>query len=158
MRRQTSSALCYSSFIVQEHGLDYQRLLDSSSYKEEYRADMIRWGEERRDKEPGYFCSLACDDAPIKPVWVVSDTRRPTDMGYFVSRYCTVTVRVCAREDVRRERGWRFTAGVDDAPSECALDNYLCDCTITNNGVEHQLSTQLTKLVEHIRTKSSSSS
>lgn len=26
-----------------EHGLDYKRLLDSSSYKEQYRVDMIRY-------------------------------------------------------------------------------------------------------------------
>ena len=122
-------------------------------YKEQYRVDMIRWGEEKRDKEPGYFCSLACQQAQKSPIWVVSDARRPTDIAYFESQFNTVTVRVCAGEDIRKKRGWSFTEGVDDAPSECALDGYSCDVTITNEGVEQLLLPQLTLLVDQLRTK-----
>ena len=53
----------------QEHGLDFQRLLDASAYKELYRQDMIRWGEERRHADPGFFCRMAVAGA-VQPVWV----------------------------------------------------------------------------------------
>ncbi len=59
---------------AREHDLDIQRLMDSSSYKEVYRRDMIPWGEEKRNQDPGYFCQLATAEA-VKPVWLVCDTR-----------------------------------------------------------------------------------
>lgn len=142
-----------------------ERLLDSSSYKEAHRPDMIRWGEERRDKDPAYFCQLAVAEAD-KPVWLVCDARRPSDMTFFTTHYSTVTVstytaahhhstavcvcdqvKVVASEGVRRERGWEWRAGVDDAPSECALDNYHCQLLLSNNGDENMLTRQL----EHMR-------
>lgn len=120
---------------MQDNGLDLDRLMDSSAYKETYRKAMIVWGEEMRTKDPGYFCRLATREAD-KPVWLVCDARRKTDVDYFKSHYGgrTITVRVEASEAVRVGRGWVFTAGVDDAESECGLDDYHCDVTITNNG------------------------
>lgn len=56
-------------FSPQEHGLDFQRLLDASAYKETYRQDMIRWGEEKRCADPGFFCRTAVEGA-AQPVWV----------------------------------------------------------------------------------------
>ncbi|KAG7218832.1 hypothetical protein INR49_019674 [Caranx melampygus] len=54
---------------AQEHGLDLDQLLGSGLYKEQYRADMIRWGESRRRQDPGFFCRLATRGAR-QPVWV----------------------------------------------------------------------------------------
>lgn len=54
--------------------------------------DMIRWGEERRDKDPAYFCEMATLEAD-KPVWLVCDARRPTDMHFFTSHYPCFTVK-----------------------------------------------------------------
>lgn len=53
----------------QEHGLDFQRLLDASTYKEAYRRDMIRWGEEKRQADPGFFCRKIVEGV-CQPVWV----------------------------------------------------------------------------------------
>lgn len=55
---------------------------------------MIRWGEERRDKDPAYFCQLAVVAAD-KPVWLVCDARRPSDMDFFTTLYSTITVSNC---------------------------------------------------------------
>jgi phosphomevalonate kinase len=107
--------------------------MDSTPYKEQYRYDMIRWGEEKRKTDPGYFCRR-CTESAAHPVWIVADARRPTDMEYFSSRYNCVSVRVYANEETRKERGWIFRAGVDDSDSECALDEYKCDITVDNNG------------------------
>ena len=131
--------------LVQEKGLDLARLLDSSEYKEQYRGEMIKWGENRRIQDVGYFCWRATEGAS-KPIWVISDARRPTDMEYFCNQFHCVTVRVTAREDVRKSRGWVFTSGVDDAPSECALDAFSCDVVIENNGNEEVLMGDLEKL------------
>ena len=124
--------------VLQEKGLDLARLLDSSAYKEQYRVEMIKWGEEGRMQDAGYFCRRATEGAS-KPVWVISDARRPSDMEYLCTQFQCVTVRVTASEEVRRCRGWIFTSGVDDAASECALDTFSCNVVIGNNEDEEVL-------------------
>ncbi|MGH0189576.1 UNVERIFIED_CONTAM: hypothetical protein FKN15_036568 [Acipenser sinensis] len=37
---------------------------------------MIRWGEEKRNADPGYFCRLIVRDVP-QPVWVRDRTPEP---------------------------------------------------------------------------------
>ncbi|XP_077989409.1 phosphomevalonate kinase-like [Glandiceps talaboti] len=122
---------------AKEHGLDLDRLLDASEYKEQYRAAMIRWGEDRRKQEPDYFCKLATlGENTEKPIWVISDARRKTDVAYFKTTYptATVTVRVEADLPVREQRGFLFRKGVDDAESECGLDEGIgWDVVIQNN-------------------------
>lgn len=111
---------------------------------------MIKWGEEIRRSDPGYFCSLAIKSA-TKPIWIVSDCRRPTDMQYFTSNYNCVSIRVCASEETRKQRGWIYTHGIDDAPSECSLDTYSCDCHVTNNGDQSLLMHDLNPIVKKIK-------
>ena len=73
---------------------------------------MIQWGEERRNKDPSFFCRLATEGAE-HPVWIISDARRTTDLQYFRSQYpqC-IAVRIQADEAVRVERGFAFTPGM----------------------------------------------
>ena len=99
---------------LQDHGLDLTRLLDATEYKEHYRADMIRWGEEKRNADPSYFCNLVTTGpGSEKPVWIISDARRLTDVAYFEEHYAEqlIRVRVQAKESVRESRGWKFAAG-----------------------------------------------
>ena len=119
-----------------ENDLDYSRLLDSSTYKEDHRKEMIIWGEQKRSQDPKFFCDLAVQDAMIrsqsletgtKSVWVVSDARRPSDVEYFVEgfgRNEVCLVRVETSVEIRAERGFKFEHGVDNADSECALDDF----------------------------------
>ncbi|NWZ59617.1 PMVK kinase, partial [Haliaeetus albicilla] len=139
----------------QEHGLDFQRLLDASAYKEMYRQDMIRWGEEKRCADPGFFCRTAVEGA-AQPVWVVSDTRRLSDVEWFRDVYGDVvqTVRVVATEETRKRRNWVFVTGVDDTESECGLDQGVAfDWVITNNGDERSLDEQLEMLLQSLRSR-----
>ncbi|KAI1885966.1 hypothetical protein AGOR_G00209190 [Albula goreensis] len=108
---------------ARERGLDFKELLGSGQYKEQYRADMIAWGERRRKQDPGFFCRLAQRSA-TQPVWIVSDARRLSDLQWFWTEYPNQTrcIRVEASEHTRRQRGWEFTSGIDDAESECGLD------------------------------------
>ena len=111
--------ICIESFLIilsffKEHNLDFEKLLDATEYKEKYRADMIAWGEERRKKDPSFFCQLATSDGLNKKVWVISDARRRTDVDYFRQRYCnaTITLRVECDNVTREQRGFNFTKGI----------------------------------------------
>ncbi|XP_061838986.1 phosphomevalonate kinase isoform X1 [Nerophis lumbriciformis] len=130
---------------AQEHGLDLDQLLGPGLYKERYRADMIRWGEARRQQDPGFFCRLATRGTR-QPVWVVSDARRLSDLQWFWTHFPQQTrcVRVKSSEETRKQRGWSFTSGVDDAESECGLDSGVhFDWTVTNETDAPSLDEQL---------------
>merc|ERR1712008_289791 len=105
---------------------DLDRLLDATEYKEKYRGKMIQWGEDKRRQDPGYFCRLASSGPGCEaPVWVISDARRHTDVQDFEEHYAdrVLRIRVQAEDSVRQQRGWHFTPGIDDAESECGLDD-----------------------------------
>ncbi|XP_016353483.1 phosphomevalonate kinase-like [Sinocyclocheilus anshuiensis] len=53
---------------AKDHNLDYEELLGCGQYKESYRADMIRWGEMKRQQDSGFFCRLAIKHA-TQPIW-----------------------------------------------------------------------------------------
>ena len=119
---------------AQLHNLNFEELLTDSPYKDVYRKEMIVLGESRRNADPGHYCRLATKHAS-KQCWIVTDNRRETDIQYFKSQYpdkCLV-VRVTASEEVRKERGWVWKSGVDDAVSECGLDRCQYDVVVTNN-------------------------
>ncbi|XP_008302714.1 phosphomevalonate kinase [Stegastes partitus] len=145
---------------AQEHSLELDQLLGSGPYKERYRADMIHWGETRRRQDPGFFCRLATRGAR-QPVWVVSDARRLSDIQWFVSKFPqqTRSVRVQCSEETRTQRGWSFTAGVDDAESECGLDSGVqFDWIITNEADAPSLDEQLQPILKLAEEAASSSS
>ncbi|XP_039705739.1 phosphomevalonate kinase isoform X2 [Pteropus medius] len=139
----------------QEHGLDFQRLLDASIYKEAFRREMILWSDEKRQADPGCFCRKAVEGFS-QPVWLVSDARRMSDVQWFREAYGPVmqTVRVVASEQSRQQRGWVFTPGVDDVESECGLDNFGdFDWVIENHGDERRLQEQLENLLDFIHSR-----
>lgn len=148
---------------AEEHGLDLDQLLGPGPYKEQYRADMICWGETRRSRDPGFFCRLATRGVQ-QVVWVVSDARRLSDLQWFWAEFPqqTRSVRVQSSEKTRMQRGWSFTAGVDDAESECGLDSGVeFDWVITNDADALSLDEQLQpilKLAKEVSSSSSSSS
>ncbi|XP_014614869.1 PREDICTED: phosphomevalonate kinase [Polistes canadensis] len=134
-------------------GLDLNKLLDNSEYKEQYRFEMIKWSESIRKKDSGYFCRAAIDMYNVrdKPIWIVSDTRRKTDIHWFQENYKGLckTIRVIANPELRQQRGWKFVAGIDDAETECDLDDFdNWDLKIENNG--NDVETILEKILELI--------
>merc|ERR1711953_1294997 len=105
---------CYA----RDHGLDYEKMLSASDYKEKYRLDMINWSTKIRRQDYTYFCKAATDkyEADRFPVWIVSDCRRETDVQYFQETYGSIvaTIRIVASDTARTERGWVFTPSIDD--------------------------------------------
>ncbi|XP_035919283.1 probable phosphomevalonate kinase [Anopheles stephensi] len=107
-------------------GLHLDELLSDGAYKERYRKEMIEWSDARRQEDYGVFCRAACTTVD-RPICIVSDIRRKTDVRYFRETYGPErirTVRIEASEAIRAERGWQFQTGVDDVQSECDLDDY----------------------------------
>ncbi|XP_039954134.1 probable phosphomevalonate kinase [Bactrocera tryoni] len=115
--------------------LNLSELLSDGPYKEKYRKDMIEWSDSVRMTDFGYFCRSAMLHAQAEFV-IVSDVRRKTDIKYFHENYgsLVLTIRINTKDTVRVERGWVFTNGVDDVPSECDLDDYnQWDVVLQNN-------------------------
>jgi len=141
------------SAFAREHGLDYEALLTAGPYKEKYRESMVKWGEEKRKSDAGYFINLATAELThaqrSKGFVIVTDCRRKSDFEYFKSNFGEwplCTVRIHSNEAVRKERGFVFQSGIDDAETECDLDdyahNFLFDNSMTN--------TPITTLVEFL--------
>lgn len=72
-----------------------------------------------------------------KPIIIVSDIRRRTDVDYFTSLDIPLlAVRINASDEERKERGWVATEGVDDVASECDLDDFDEWDFVINNDTE----------------------
>jgi len=138
---------CYAK----EHGLDFEKMLSASDYKERYRLDMINWSTAIRNEDYTYFCKAAEDkyEAAKYPVWIVSDCRRGTDVKYFKEKYSgrVKTVRITASDEARGTRGWKYTEGIDDMETECGLDDLAHDIVL-DNSIEGDGSDLIQKLAE----------
>lgn len=135
--------------------LDFTRLLDSSSYKENFRLAMVEWSERYREKE-GWNCFLKQaikeQRAKDKLIWILNDARRPCDLDYFdndptFANCKIVKLRVEASEEARMSRGWKFTDGIDNRDTECGLDFYD-DWTYT---IENNFNDNKQELIESLR-------
>ncbi|VDD83313.1 unnamed protein product [Mesocestoides corti] len=125
---------------AEEHNLDLSELMSSSSYKERYRRQMVRWGEKLRRSDATVFCRKALqyldEDYPVKPsVVIIADCRRPSDLEYFSSLNKSTPLlhlRVVASPATRKARGWTYSSGIDNAETECALDTASFDVLVVN--------------------------
>uniref|UniRef100_G1NXQ4 Phosphomevalonate kinase n=1 Tax=Myotis lucifugus TaxID=59463 RepID=G1NXQ4_MYOLU len=138
---------------AQEHGLNFQRLLDASAYKEAYRRDMILWGEAQRQADPGFFCRKVVEGV-CQPVWVrvprgsIEETPCLQASLSGASLLPSVTVTRGGSNPVGA------TPRVDDGESECGLDNFGdFDWVIENDGDEQRLEEQLGNLIEFVRSR-----
>lgn len=108
---------------------------------------MIRWSEEMRKTDPNCFLKLDIEKSGAKdyPVWILTDARRKCDVNFFLEeekfrRTKVVKVRIKAPDAIRASRGWVFTRGVDDAESECGLDDFdEWDLVIENNRTKAEI-------------------
>lgn len=124
-------------FWAEKNQLDLAQLLSDGAYKENHRKAMIVWSDEQREKDFGIFCRDAMSRTDEKPICIVSDIRRKNDIRFFRETYGDklVLVRIKCDDSSRSSRGWTFTAGVDDIPSECDLDDFTeWDQVLVNDG------------------------
>ena len=134
--------------------------MSDSDYKERYRRDMVRWSEAEKlnQDDPNYFLKLSLqmktDDN--KPIWLISDARRLSDIKYFqqnqFDKIQIITIRINCSEEVRKQRGWTFVTGIDDAQTECGLDEYQeWTHLVTNNGVDSNLMNTLDDILDKVK-------
>ena len=127
--------------------------MDSSSYKEKYRFDMVEWGERKRKIDTTYFCRKAVEtslDNTVK-IWIIADIRRFTDI-YFFEQFKNLKVRITAEDKIREKRGWIFTKGIDDCETETNLDDYTnWDFVINNNDDGFQMEKEIERLCSRLK-------
>lgn len=46
---------------AEKHDLNFEELMGTGEYKEKHRQDMIKWSEDIRQKDCGYFCQAAVE-------------------------------------------------------------------------------------------------
>ncbi|GAB0095871.1 Phosphomevalonate kinase [Sergentomyia squamirostris] len=112
------------AFWAKEQNLDLKELLSDGPCKEIYRKRMIEWSEAERAKDYGIFCRKAMEKSQ-KSICIVSDIRRKTDIAWFTENFSgkIQKIQVKCSDITRGQRGWKFEVGVDDAESECNLDD-----------------------------------
>ena len=49
------------SAFAAENGINFEKLMTSGPYKEMYRDHMVKWGENKRNNDAGYFIRLAME-------------------------------------------------------------------------------------------------
>ncbi|KAH7645000.1 phosphomevalonate kinase [Dermatophagoides farinae] len=151
---------------ARRNGLNYEELLTSSQYKESFRKQMVEWSESVRQYDPHHFLRIAILDSyrqnngHKKPIWILNDARRPTDLRYFQSdeneinldNNCKqLTIRIRSDDSIRIDRGWKFTIGIDDQTTECGLDEYQqWNYRIDNNGGKDELLKELSPILSEI--------
>ncbi|KAL3319483.1 Prefoldin subunit 3 [Cichlidogyrus casuarinus] len=116
---------------AREHGIDFEELMSASLYKEIYRKQMVAWAEKIRTKDGPFFLvkSLNTITDHEARIILVPDLRRINDLKFLElnwprDRRFHILIKVS--EEIRKERGWEFVNGIDNAPTECDLDD--CDC------------------------------
>lgn len=116
---------------------------------------MIEWSDSMRKSDPGFFCREAMKSAE-KPLIIVSDIRRKTDIKWFQDTYgknLIRRIRIYADESVRQSRGWQFEPGVDDIQSECDLDDYFQWDLMIDNGDIGQTERAIKELMDFVITE-----
>lgn len=153
---------------AREHSLDYDQLLSDSPYKEHYRAQMVQWSDGVRALDPYTFNRLAITMAASRediakksrPIWLLTDARRPADIEYFddaseidMRQTSVLRIRISSSQATRSARGWKFTAGVDDQQTECALDGaqkWTWDYHLQNDGTREELLEQMEPIFSQV--------
>lgn len=138
--------------------LDIKAMLSDGPYKEQYRRDMIIWSDEVRRRDYGFFCRAAMEQAATavaKAEYViVSDIRRKNDIRWFRETYgpdMVKTLRLTSSPETRKARGWQFTTGVDDVPSECDLDDATFDHVLENDTPDESGEQIVDKVLEIVK-------
>jgi phosphomevalonate kinase len=86
---------------------------------------------------------------------IVTDCRRPSDLNFFRNEFgnAAVFIRIDASLEIRNKRGFTFVEGIDDAETECALDNFTeWQFNVYNNGMNDDIP-EFLNIYDFIRSK-----
>lgn len=151
VHRRTSFALKVKEEFCRDHGLDLPRMLTDRDYKELHRPGLIAHAMEKRRHDADHWVAAAyAEFADLADgIVVVTDYRFANERRYLEQRGLRVVhIAVAASDETRRQRGWRYTEGVDDAESETNAPGLIDDATfiVENNGDRTQLLENMTSV------------
>ena len=88
----------------------------------------------------------------LSSIWIVGDIRRHSDIEFFQTYFSDrlLLVRIEASLETREQRGWVFTPNIDDAESECQLDQNVHWSFIFVNNDPNEFDKQMTNLIQLI--------
>lgn len=141
---RTSFALGVKVDAAIAYGLDAERLINDSAYKEQHRKILIDHGAAMRAADPDYWVKRAWEAAAAsigmqngatcqqRPVVIVSDWRFPNEADWIALRTAIIRVRVSADNWTRAQRGWAYNEVVDTDVSEVSLDGAAMDVRVDN--------------------------
>ncbi|KAK4473270.1 hypothetical protein MN116_002752 [Schistosoma mekongi] len=149
------------SYFAEHYGLNLTELLSSNEYKENYRKQMINWMEKEIKQDPYIFVRKSLLESTRRygicqpAVIIISDARRINDVEYLIKtfgRSKCLLIRIVAPIEIRTERGWTYVNGVDNAASECGLDEFTnWDYIVSNNGDKNVFENHLHVIVAHVK-------
>ena len=112
------------------------RLVGDRAYKEAWRPKLTEFTVAALREDPLVFCRAVADRIAAEEGFaVVTDLRLRLEVEHLRSRFALRVVRVERPDALREAAGWRWTAGVDDHPTETELDEPgLWDEVFVNDG------------------------
>lgn len=129
MRIHALADKCKEMF-ANNNSLDYDKLLMNREYKEKYRKDLTIFYRKILEDDPITFEKFVMSDInndKNNSIHIISDTRILSNITYFESmcssRYVILKIRLEAKDEIRKMRGWVKTI-YDDEPTETGLDDY----------------------------------
>jgi len=121
--------------------VELARLLGDRAYKEQWRPQLTEFTVEALARDSLVFCrevARRIEEAGVPAV--VSDLRLRVELEYLRPRFALHVVRLVRSNASREGSGWRWTAGVDDHPTETELDDpALWDEQVANDGSLEEL-------------------
>jgi len=134
--------------------VELARLLGDRAYKEQWRPQLTAFTVDALARDPLVFCRAVADRIAAGGVpAVVSDLRLRVEIGHLRSRFALHVVRLVRSDASRAASGWRWTAGVDDHPTETELDDpALWDEQVPNDGTLEELAQHAARIASYSST------
>lgn len=131
-----SKRLLVAEMRAQGVDLELERLLHDRGYKEQWRPQLTACTMAALQRDPLVFCRAVADRiAGSDGAAVIADLRLRGEVKHLRARFDLYVLRVTRPDPLRAAAGWRETSGVDDHPTETALDDpSLWDEVVANDG------------------------
>lgn len=119
----------------ERENLDFSRFMSDRAYKEMYRKQFIDFAEGAKLRDKYIWCKTAIEGTEVFDNIVISDLRYPIELHFFRKFFPEkfVTIRIEASDEIRKSRGWNYTAVVDEHISETGMDDIDFDYVIRND-------------------------
>jgi GTP cyclohydrolase I/adenine phosphoribosyltransferase/phosphomevalonate kinase len=112
------------AFAAETPGIDAQKLIHDREYKETHRQSLIDYYEARKAENAAFDSQCFVDEIEHAGAGVLLLTGLRDGLSYArrLAGRPVVLVKVTARDQDRKSRGWVSDASIDESPGECSCD------------------------------------